>query len=147
MLITLLPTKLIREKLNIDISIPANALLSNILISALLISCSLFYGGGHASICLFKTLTGLPCPACGTTRGVMCLLSGDISSALLYNPCAVLLVLIIAAQIPIQVMTIRRRLTLDSMLKASKALTYVFIASLALTWIFRLAFPGVLNEL
>ncbi len=36
--------------------------------------------------CPFKQLTHLPCPACGTTRGMLALLHGDFSKALLsYN--------------------------------------------------------------
>jgi hypothetical protein len=37
-------------------------------------------------LCLIKNLTGVPCPTCGFTRGVLCLLDGHISQAWLYNP-------------------------------------------------------------
>ncbi len=36
--------------------------------------------------CMFWKLTGLPCPTCGSTRSVVKLAYGDISSALLMNP-------------------------------------------------------------
>jgi hypothetical protein len=36
--------------------------------------------------CLFKRLTGFPCPTCGFTRGALCLLHGRIGQAWLYNP-------------------------------------------------------------
>lgn len=148
MFVTLLPTKLIRRKLNIDISIPANALLSNIFILAALFVLALFYsGGGHASFCLFKELTGIPCPACGTTRAVVSLLSGDMSNAFLYNPCAVLLVLLIAVQFPIQALTLRKKLSPDLMLNISKMFTYIFVSCLVLTWLLRLFFIGFLKEL
>jgi hypothetical protein len=148
MFVTLLPTKLIRKKMNIDISIPANALFSNMFILAVLFFFTLFYSGnGHASFCLFKTLTGIPCPACGTTRAVMCLLAGNISDAFLYNPCAILLVLIIAVQIPVQVMTLKKKFSLELMLRTSKMLTYVFVSGLVITWLLRLFFTGFLKEL
>jgi len=38
------------------------------------------------SLCLFKRLTHVPCPTCGFTRGVLCMLSGQIGLAWLYNP-------------------------------------------------------------
>ena len=38
------------------------------------------------SLCLFKRATHLPCPTCGFTRGVLCMLSGQPDQAWLYNP-------------------------------------------------------------
>jgi hypothetical protein len=48
--------------------------------------------------CLFKRLTGIPCPTCGFTRGALCLLHGRVGQAWLYNPLlfSVLGVLLIA---------------------------------------------------
>jgi len=37
-------------------------------------------------LCLIKRATGLPCPTCGFTRGVLSLLSGRPGPAWLYNP-------------------------------------------------------------
>jgi Protein of unknown function (DUF2752) len=36
--------------------------------------------------CVFKGLTGIPCPTCGSTRSVMHLAHGDILHALAMNP-------------------------------------------------------------
>ena len=38
------------------------------------------------SLCGFLWLTGRPCPFCGITRGVSCLLKGDIALALTLHP-------------------------------------------------------------
>ena len=38
------------------------------------------------SVCFFKNLWGIPCPACGTTHGVEALFNGDISTAFGLNP-------------------------------------------------------------
>jgi hypothetical protein len=38
--------------------------------------------------CVFKTLTGLPCPTCGVTRTVIALSRGDVARALFMNPLA-----------------------------------------------------------
>lgn len=36
--------------------------------------------------CLFRRLTGVPCPSCGATRGVLALLDGRPFDALALNP-------------------------------------------------------------
>ncbi len=37
-------------------------------------------------VCLFKYLTNIPCPSCGSSRSVMAILHGDIREAFLLNP-------------------------------------------------------------
>ncbi len=50
------------------------------------------------SLCLFKRVTGLPCPTCGLTRGILCLLRGRPDQAWLNNPLLFsVLILLIAA--------------------------------------------------
>ncbi len=44
-------------------------------------------------LCLFKIVTGLPCPSCGSTRSVLSLINGNLMDAVKINP----LGLIIAA--------------------------------------------------
>jgi len=46
--------------------------------------------------CPLRTLTGVPCPLCGSTRGVIAAVHGDIGRALTLNP-ASLVVLALAA--------------------------------------------------
>jgi hypothetical protein len=45
-------------------------------------------------LCLFKHITGIPCPSCGTTRSVLSLLHGDVTNSLIYNPFGVIIMLI-----------------------------------------------------
>jgi hypothetical protein len=40
--------------------------------------------------CPLRTLTGVPCPTCGTTRAGLALVRGDILGALHFNPLATL---------------------------------------------------------
>lgn len=40
----------------------------------------------NRTLCLFKNVTGVPCPACGSTRATILLLHGDIKGAVLLNP-------------------------------------------------------------
>lgn len=42
-------------------------------------------------LCSFHALTGIPCPACGTTRAAACLLRVDFAGALGWNPLGTLL--------------------------------------------------------
>ncbi len=36
--------------------------------------------------CVFRAVTGVPCPTCGATRGTLALLHGDLRQALMLNP-------------------------------------------------------------
>ncbi len=40
--------------------------------------------------CAFHALTGVPCPACGSTRAVLALLAGDPRAAFAFNPLVML---------------------------------------------------------
>lgn len=42
--------------------------------------------------CPLRTFTGIPCPFCGMTRGVLALVHGDVSAAFAFNPGAFLIV-------------------------------------------------------
>ena len=41
-------------------------------------------------VCVIKSLTGYPCPSCGTTRAVSFLIQGKIIESLLINPFGIL---------------------------------------------------------
>lgn len=43
--------------------------------------------------CILKQATGIPCPSCGSTRAVLCILHGNFSQALQWNPLGFLLIL------------------------------------------------------
>ena len=45
--------------------------------------------------CIFHTITGDPCPACGTRRALLSLLKGDIYTSVLINPYGLLLALLV----------------------------------------------------
>ncbi len=40
--------------------------------------------------CPFRTITGIPCPTCGTTRAAVALLDGQLAQALALNPLSTL---------------------------------------------------------
>ncbi|MDP3399090.1 MAG: DUF2752 domain-containing protein [Bacteroidales bacterium] len=46
-------------------------------------------------LCLFKTVTGIPCPSCGSTRSVLSIVDGDFGQALIHNPIGFILALML----------------------------------------------------
>lgn len=42
--------------------------------------------GLDLTVCVFKRVTGFPCPSCGTTRAVSYMFNGEIVKALFLNP-------------------------------------------------------------
>ncbi|MXN92448.1 DUF2752 domain-containing protein [Flavobacterium sp. Sd200] len=49
------------------------------------------------TLCMFKNVTGIACPSCGSTRSVLLIANGDIKSALLINPLGFLISIIMIA--------------------------------------------------
>lgn len=50
--------------------------------------------------CAFKQLTGTPCPSCGLTTSVTCMVHGRLRQALAANPTGCLCVVLAAALVP-----------------------------------------------
>lgn len=50
-----------------------------------------FPSGTNIDVCIFKKVTGVPCPGCGGTRAMELLLNGHIKESLLINPSAILI--------------------------------------------------------
>ncbi len=48
------------------------------------------------SVCLFKDVTGLPCPSCGTTRALVLLVHGRVYDSFMTNPFGAFLALVLA---------------------------------------------------
>lgn len=46
-------------------------------------------------ICLFKRITTIPCPSCGTTRSVLSILKGDFAGAMFWNPFGIIIISIL----------------------------------------------------
>jgi len=44
---------------------------------------------------LFKRVTGVPCPSCGTTRSVLSILKGDVLEGILWNPFGIIIIFIL----------------------------------------------------
>lgn len=42
------------------------------------------------SVCIYKNITGYPCPGCGMTRSTISLFRGDFLQSLMWNPLAII---------------------------------------------------------
>ncbi len=49
---------------------------------------------GDNSTCLIKSISGVPCPSCGTTRSILELLDGHFITSLQWNPMGLIVLLI-----------------------------------------------------
>ena len=57
----------------------------------------------HLRSCVFRSLTGIPCPTCGTTRAATAFLQGHVMTAFISNPLATLAGLLFVVGAPIAV--------------------------------------------
>lgn len=90
-------------------------------------------------ICPFRLLTGLPCPFCGTTRGMIALSEGHIVQSLAFNPFALVtaLGLVSLIFIPTKLTFAFVAEKIDLVFKSKYFLVFLFIA--VANWIFKLA--------
>lgn len=77
------------ERVNCRPAVPAWAVLL-VLVYLALVGIGTWLAHKHATevapLCLFRHLTGQPCPTCGTTRMVLALAHGNIVAAIACNP-------------------------------------------------------------
>jgi hypothetical protein len=98
------------------------------------------------TLCLFKRVTGIPCPSCGVTRSVLFLFQGDITTALWINPIGILAaLLLVVTPIWITIDFSRRNYTLLAAYKRSEEfiqshkLVYIpLIAMVAINWVWNI---------
>lgn len=88
------------------------------------------------TLCVFKGLTGLPCPTCGSTRMLGELASGDFLGALLVNPLATVgaAVLVVWAASDAVLAPTGRALALAVRADAAAPLRWAVAASVVLNW-------------
>jgi hypothetical protein len=93
------------------------------------------------TVCLFKALTGLPCPACGSTRAVGHLAHGDLAGALVMNPLTtVAAVVVVAWAVADAILLARgRALDLEVGARVGNLMRAGFVAAVALNWAYLLA--------
>lgn len=99
---------------------------------------------GGPVVCPFRLLTGLPCPGCGLTRSLVCLLHGDLASSIAFHPLGPLVALVLLGLILVEACAIARpalrdgpwRWPLAVRLRATSP--WAALAAFLLVWIVRL---------
>jgi hypothetical protein len=96
------------------------------------------------TLCLFRNVTGVACPSCGTGHGVQHLLQGDFVAAWQANPFSYLALpgMMILSVLIIADLSLRKNYLqqffnfLKSHLRLSSAVTWMLIALVILNWYF-----------
>jgi len=93
------------------------------------------------TLCLFKGLTGLPCPTCGATRAFGRLFAFDLAGAFVMNPLAAAGALLVFgwAMADLVLLPRRRALALELHPRLALVLRVSAVALLLLNWAFLLA--------
>jgi len=93
------------------------------------------------TFCVFKGLTGLPCPTCGTTRTLGRLFVLDFAGALAQNPFTTLVAVLVAAWALADLVLLPRRRSLS--VRVSKRLAFALRVSALLlflaNWVYLVA--------
>jgi hypothetical protein len=94
------------------------------------------------AICVFKQLTGLPCPSCGSTRALGRLAHLDVWGALSLNPLFVVagLGLLAWGVAELVLWTRGRTLDFEASPGVARLLRIAVVAALALNWAYLIAF-------
>lgn len=101
----------------------------------------------ESTVCIFKQITGIPCPSCGTTRSVLALLQGNYQEAFFINPLgflAVLLLLVIPCWISLDILLkteslLRIYLHAEQQIKTKKLIYIPMILLIAGNWVWNIS--------
>jgi hypothetical protein len=93
------------------------------------------------TFCVFKGLSGLPCPTCGSTRAVARLFDLDPAGALAMNPFTTVAAVVIAAWAVVDVLLLPRRRALRVGLSGSlgRAFRIAAFAAFVANWVYLIA--------
>jgi hypothetical protein len=87
--------------------------------------------------CLFRRVTGHPCPTCGTTRVVLAAAGGRWGEAVAHNP--LIFGLAVAGLMLLAVrLVLRRRIVWITSARSRRVLTFAFVAAVLANWVYLL---------
>jgi len=100
----------------------------------------------HLNVCILKAVTGVPCPACGTTRSVHAITKGNWKEAFFINPfgyMALTAMIILPIWLIADVVTNKRSLyssvhIVESRLKQNKVLASALAIIIIVNWIWNI---------
>lgn len=98
-------------------------------------------GDREVTLCGFKILTGRPCATCGTTRGVLALLAGDLWRAWTCNP-LIFTILAAAAVLLAMRLIFARGLRLELTRREKRLAWALVLAAVAGNWAYVIAYVG-----
>jgi hypothetical protein len=87
--------------------------------------------------CNFRSLTGIPCPTCGTTRAATAFLNGDLLTAFAANPLAATAGLLFVVGAPVAVLWTIARWPLPALPTPLPRWSRIAVVALiAVNWVF-----------
>jgi len=95
----------------------------------------------YVDLCLFKRITGYPCPTCGTTRGVLALLNGEFIKAWLYNPMVFSIGLIVSLDLLFKFI-FKRKIKISLSKNEKKIVWIAGILIFFINWIYIIFYVG-----
>jgi hypothetical protein len=91
--------------------------------------------GSEASLCVFRNVTGLPCPTCGSSRAALAAVQGHPVEAIVFNPFVAVAGALTIAWLAVRV-GFRRRIEIN-LAPRSRTLAWVVIGALfAVNWVY-----------
>lgn len=91
-------------------------------------------------LCLFRNLTGLPCPFCGTTRSIGSILQGDLGMALGFNPLGFLVIFgaLVFFLVPERLAKVNQRVAIRWWRLSQRRQISFVLASIGIMWFLNL---------
>ena len=115
-----------------------NVLLSCALVLLAMVSVPQAWLDALPHVCLVQETIGVVCPGCGIIRSIYALTALNISASLSYNPCGLLLVVLLLLQIAMRLYAVSNPSFSTPIQQLSNKLSGLFLVALLGVWIFRI---------
>lgn len=97
---------------------------------------------GHVfHLCLFKRLTGVPCPTCGSTRSILHLLEGDLAGAVRMQPFMFVAAVVLTASLLLRLLP-ARRVHVEMARRTRRIVRGSVLAAFLANWVYVILFVG-----
>ena len=90
------------------------------------------------SVCVFRRITGHPCPTCGSTHMVLALAHGDLRQAIGYNPLMFAVAVLLSAQLGVRLI-LRRRIVWITSARSRRTVVAGLLLAVLVNWLYALA--------